>query len=121
MHIFNSRSGLFRFSDGTYAVAYSGSGNGINNPALEAVPSIGPIPAGMWDIGGPYDSARVGPYALPLIPVGHDAHGRSAFRIHGDSNTGYRIASRGCIIMSPSGLRRKIWQSGEHTLKVTSE
>lgn len=120
MHIFNSRTGLFRFSDGTCAIAYSGHGDGINNPSLEAIRGVGPIPVGLWDIMNPHDSSVTGPYSLPLVPVEHDAHGRTLFRIHGDNRKGDKSASHGCIIMSPLCLRRKIYQSGVHRLEVVA-
>lgn len=119
MNYFNSKTGLFRFSDGTIASAYSGTGDGKNNPEMEAFPNEGPIPVGKWSIGSPRDDIHMGPYILPLEPIGHDAHGRSHFYIHGDNAA--HDASHGCIIMSPAGLRRKIYQSGDHMLLVTNE
>lgn len=103
-----------------FTTAYSGKGRklheGRNNPDMEHVVATGPIPRGRWTIGAPYDSKNVGPYALPLTPDGHDAHGRSAFRIHG--NNAANDASHGCIIISPRSLREHIWNSRDHTLEV---
>ena len=79
------------------STGYSGRFPWRNNPDGEHLVSEGPIPAGRYQMGAPYHSARVGPLAIPLLPVDHDAHGRSAFRIHGDSRDG--DASRGCIIL----------------------
>jgi hypothetical protein len=103
---------------------YSGKGRGKNNPALEGVPGIGPIPAGHYKIGKPYDSKNVGRFTLPLDAVdsrpGDDIHqptGRSAFRIHGDSIKAPGTASKGCIIL-PRNIREAIWTSGDRDLLV---
>lgn len=95
---------------------YSGRGAGRNNPAMEAVREVGPIPAGRWRIGPPRTSARTGPHVMDLTPVGHDAHGRSAFQIHGDNAAG--DASSGCIVL-PRVHRELISKNGPRTLEVT--
>lgn len=109
-----SRDGMF------VARGYSGAGIGKNNPGLEGRVATGPIPAGRWKIGGPpYNSKNVGPYALHLEPVGHGAHGRSAFKIHGDSARSPGTASKGCIIL-PRNVREEIWESGDRDLDVVA-
>lgn len=98
---------------------YSGAGPGKNNPAMQHVRSVGPIPAGDWSIGQtPYDSDKVGPYAIRLEPVGHNACGRTAFRIHGDSVRQPGTASNGCIIL-PRAVRERIIASGDRHLQVS--
>ena len=98
---------------------YSGSGNAINDPNQEASPRLGPIPRGQWRMEQPFNSQNTGPFAIPLTPVGHNAHGRSAFQIHGESNDGVpRNASSGCIIISPRASREAIWNSGDRVLNV---
>jgi hypothetical protein len=103
---------------------YSGKGRGKNNPALEGVKGVGPIPTGFYKIGSPYNSKRVGPFALPLEPVdnkmGDDTHertGRGAFRMHGDSVSHPGEASNGCIIM-PRVIRERVYKSKDVDLKV---
>jgi hypothetical protein len=110
----------------TVSMGYSGRGRGVNNPALEAVRATGPIPAGEWRIGAPYNSANVGPYTLPVYAVDaipaddiHQPTGRSAFRIHGDSIRNPGDASRGCIII-PRRAREAIWRSGDRVLIVVA-
>ncbi len=105
---------------------YSGKGRGKNNPALQGVRGIGPIPAGLWRIGAPYNSKNVGPYALPLDAVdakpGDDKHegtGRGAFRVHGDSIKAPGTASQGCIIL-PRAIRELMWKSGDRDLTVVA-
>src|SRR5262245_54957659 len=85
---------------------YSGHDWGRNNPAAQAAPGIGPIPAGRWRMTGIADSANVGPrtitlHALDAAPEDdcHDVTGRRAFRIHGDNIRNPGEASHGCIIL----------------------
>lgn len=98
------------------ATGYSGRGEGRNNPALEHKRAVGPLPRGKWRIvGPPYNSANVGPFALKLEPVGHNAHGRTAFRIHGNNKA--NDASHGCLVL-PRSVREKIWTSEDTHLEV---
>lgn len=97
---------------------YSGHGAGLNSHAMEAVHGVGPIPVGHWKIGAAYNDPHLGPCVMHLDPVGHDAHGRSLFRIHGDNAEANHTASDGCIILGPA-LRHVIRDSGDHDLTVT--
>lgn len=109
--------GVLYLDGARMAVGYSGRGAGRNNPALEREKGVGPIPAGSWRIHKPRNSARTGPHVMGLSPVGHDAHGRSAFQIHGDNAAG--DASSGCIVL-PRAMRERISASGLGTLEVTA-
>ena len=98
------------------ATGYSGKGIGKNNCSMQHIPSVGPIPQGLWIIGMPRNSVNVGPFAMDLTPVPlTETFGRSALMIHGDNRTG--TASEGCIIL-PRRVRHIIWDSGERKLKV---
>ena len=99
------------------AVGYSGAGTGRNNPAEQAVPNVGPIPQGSYNIGPPFDAAKQGPCVMRLTPVGHNALGRSGFLIHGDNPT--HDASTGCIIL-PSEIRDLIASSPDRDLEVAA-
>ena len=109
------------YRDGEFvAHGYSGFGLGKNNPLLEASQGVGPIPCGIWRVEGPpMDTESHGPFVLRLVPVEADLHGRHSFLIHGDSRTNPGGASRGCIILG-NGVRRKVWDSGDHDLEVVS-
>ena len=96
---------------------YSGRGEGKNNPKMDHVKSVGPIPKGDWVIGLPYNSQRIGRYALPLYQHGHNSKGRNYFRIHGDSISNPGEASKGCMI-HPLTIRKLIHQSNCKLLKV---
>jgi hypothetical protein len=100
------------------AVGYSGHGAGRNNCEMQNVKGVGPIPQGFWVMGSPYNSKKVGPFAIPLKPVpGTNTFGRSAFLIHGDNQKGDRSASNGCIIVSRS-IRNLVVDSGVKVLRV---
>lgn len=97
---------------------YSGASEGKNNPSMQAVRMVGPIPEGEYTIESPRNSARVGPYAMPLTPqYGTNTFGRDAFYIHGDSVSSPGSASSGCVILNRA-VREQIWSSGDRTLKV---
>ncbi len=103
---------------------YSGKGRGKNNPALQAVQGVGPLPRGRYRIGTPRTSQRTGPFVMDLYPVDatpndtrHDETGRAAFQIHGDSVRNPGTASSGCIIL-PRQVRERIWASKVHVIEV---
>lgn len=100
------------------AKGYSGAGDGKNNPEMQDVPNIGPIPVGKYTIGDPSDTKTHGPYVLDLTPdPENEMFGRFAFLIHGDSVVNPGTASEGCIIL-PRKVRVQIWESGDRELMV---
>lgn len=98
---------------------YAGRDRGLNNPSMQGIAGIGPIPQGLWNIvGKPYDSPNTGKYTLRLEPApGTNTLGRSAFRIHGDNARLNNTASKGCIIL-PRKIREMIYMSKDTILKV---
>jgi Protein of unknown function (DUF2778) len=103
---------------GVEFTAYSGHGEGLNNPALEAVHNIGPIPRGPWEVVEWLDNyENKGSCVARLAPVGHDAHGRSGFLCHGDNPEQNHTASDGCIVAAHDA--RQAWRnSGDMNLTV---
>ena len=97
--------------------AYSGYGSYKNKPSMQGIANKGPIPRGMYTIQSPRHGNHTGPYTLPLVPKGHNALGRTLFRIHGDKISNPGNASTGCIILLKS-IRKKIWNSADHTIEV---
>lgn len=97
MYVYESSTGRFLKHGVQVATGYSGYGISKNRPEREHIRGEGPIPRGRYMIGPARFSRNVGPVAMYLWPVGHDAHGRSALMIHGDNRT--QTASRGCIIL----------------------
>lgn len=99
-------------------MCYSGHGEGKNNPDMQHIKRVGPIPKGKYIIGPVYDSSRTGPYTIKLTPYDdNEMFGRSAFRIHGDSIKQPGTASTGCII-APRHIRESIILSGDKELTV---
>ncbi len=121
MWTYKQQSGeLIDRNGATVATGYSGHGDGVNNPAMQSIPDVGPIPQGVWTIGAPCDTEAHGPYVLTLTPAaGTDTFGRDGFLMHGDliGQVGQFQASEGCIIMPPD-IRHQVWNSGDHTLQV---
>lgn len=91
---------------------------GVNNPAMQNVACIGPLPQGKYTFGTPENSAKLGPFAIPLIPEpGNQMFGRSAFFMHGDTPQLNHSASEGCIIM-PLAIRKLCDASKDLNLNV---
>lgn len=121
MWIYEQSSGrLYRDDDPeTFYVGYAGRDAGKNNPDMQHVPNVGPIPCGFYAIGKPEDRPQsIGMYALPLTPFPeNDMHGRSDFFMHGDSRAKPGHASHGCPIQSKPA-RMAVYLSDDHLLKV---
>lgn len=98
-------------------IGYSGKEGGCNKPMSETKVGYGPIPRGLYRIGAAYKHPRLGSCTMNLSPVGHTAHGRTAFRIHGDSGRTPGAASEGCIIL-PLAIRKAIDNSNDKELFV---
>jgi RHS repeat-associated protein len=113
--LMSSDSTIIDYSSGS---GYSGVGAGLNNPAMQSVPNVGPIPQGAYRIGPSYDSPHMGRSTMNLRPSATtNTFGRSLFRIHGDNQQRNNTASEGCIIESAS-VRQRIANSGDNCLIV---
>ena len=119
---------MFKYSQSTGALddanetfigrGYSGAGEGKNNPAMQDIPDVGPIPQGQYTIQPPVDTVTHGPYVLALVPnEWNEMYGRSGFLIHGDSVVAPGTASKGCIVL-PHDVRVRIWESLDRRLAV---
>lgn len=99
-------------------IGYSGHAEGKNNPGMQNVHDIGPIPRGFWHIGPAHDDPHTGPITMDLIPYpGTETFSRDLFRIHGDSKSDPGNASHGCIIL-PRNIREMIAASSIQLLEV---
>lgn len=116
---FYSQSTGELLQDGAFkGTGYSGTGAGRNDPEMQNVPDVGPLPQGDYDIGPEYEDAHLGPCVMALTPrEGTNTFGRSLFRIHGDNAR--NDASHGCVILGPS-IRYEISDSGDTELTVTA-
>jgi len=105
-------------SGSALAKGWAGHGEGLNNPAMQSDPDIGPLPAGNYTIGEPHDSPHTGPFTMDLMPAPENQmFGRSEFRIHGAAEEHPELSSDGCIIL-PRPVRENIWQSGDREIEV---
>src|SRR5713101_1705004 len=98
---------------------YSGHGPGLNNPAMQAVHDVGPVPQGYYSVGPPRDSEH-GPFTLDLSPFQENSmFERANFHMHGDrvDAPGQHLASRGCIIQNRD-VREMVWNSSDHVIHV---
>jgi hypothetical protein len=124
--------GVLSCKDGFLVSGYAGFETGKNNPAMDHVKNIGPIPRGVYRITGPEcigttfpcpdckgtSSHRHGPYVLRLHPdEANEMHGRAGFLIHGDNGKG--TASEGCICIE-RGKRQMVKSEGYTELEVVA-
>lgn len=116
MWTYAQKSGTLSHDGSVIAEGYSGFKQGKNNPAMESVPDVGPIPKGRYAIADHCEEK--GPLTMRLTPIeGTDTHGRAGFLIHGDSSEHPGEASHGCIIL-PRQARSLIAASPDKVLEV---
>ncbi|HEV2402315.1 MAG TPA: tlde1 domain-containing protein [Candidatus Sulfotelmatobacter sp.] len=119
---YTQKTGELEHDGEPIGTGYSGCGEGKNNPEMQSVHNIGPVPKGNWTISGPpVNTPQHGPYVLRLTPRSEtETFGRSGFLIHGDSKAAPGTASQGCIILARP-MREKVWESGDRDLEVVAE
>jgi hypothetical protein len=99
---------------------YSGHGEGLNNPAMQNVADVGPIPQGRWTIGTFFDDpGGKGPLVAHLTPWSvTKTFGRSGFMVHGDNEAMNHTASEGCVVLAKIN-REQILACDDRLLTVT--
>ncbi|MBS0352021.1 MAG: DUF2778 domain-containing protein [Proteobacteria bacterium] len=112
---YKQSTGQIMLNNKAIGTGYSGIGQGKNNPILQSFRNLGPIPQGRYKIGPLYHSHKTGPFVMNLIPINHNALGRSSFEIHDDNPT--HNVSNGCIILSRD-LRLRIGMDKDKILEV---
>ena len=96
------------------ANGYAGKGAGKNNPDMQNVPFVGPLPRGNYGIGPARNSPNTGPLTIPLNYLGGDEpfpanRSPNLMRIHGDrKGKPPGDASEGCIVTPTAEPRKKI-------------
>lgn len=99
---------------------WAGHGAGKNNPDMENVKNVGPLPEGWYTIGEPVESAHTGPYTLPLTPdLTNKEFGRGDFKCHGAAFEHPEMSSDGCMIQERN-IRENIHNSGDNRLQVVA-
>jgi hypothetical protein len=100
-------------------VGFSGQGAGYNNPDMEWAENIGPLPAGLYQIGPGHDWHKM-PYVMDLTPVLSFQFGRpGGFKIHGPFKDPAKrpLSSQGCP-MAEKDQRKQINDSKDRCLWV---
>lgn len=115
---YSQTSGSMTFNGAGVATGYSGNGAGLNNPALQNDPDVGPIPQGNYTIGAAHADPEKGPVVMALTPdPANQMFGRDGFLIHGDNPEMNHTASKGCIILARP-FRQQIAASADRVLIV---
>lgn len=122
---FEQRTGkLYNPQGNCVATGYAGGNEGknkegVNNPDMQGVEGVGPLPVGLYTRGTVIMQSHLGPFAIPLVPdPSNDMLGRGGFYMHGDT-TPSGNASKGCIIM-PRAVREGFYTSSE-ALQVVAD
>lgn len=119
MYTFSQKSGVLRRSGLFVWAGWAGQGSGKNNPEMQSVPDIGPLPRGLYLIGRAYTHPHLGPVVMNLTPdAANTMFSRSAFRIHGAAYKNPELSSHGCIIL-PRDVRIRIDMDTDRLLEVT--
>jgi hypothetical protein len=73
-------------------------GEGLNDPSMEKVKGVGPLPAGLYRLGRPFTHPTAGPFTMRLEPLpGTKLYDRSGFLFHGGRKTAPGV-SHGCVV-----------------------
>lgn len=105
---YQQSTGILTHDGEEFATGYSGNGDGLNNPDMQFMHGVGPIPQGSYAIQRPTLHPKLGQLAMELLPDPHNImHGRAGFFMHGDNPARDKSASEGCIIL-PRDVRIEI-------------
>lgn len=101
-----STGNLFNEAGDFVALGWAGNGDGKNNPEMEAVHNVGPLPKGKYVVG-PWEARHggLGPMVARLIQIEGETFGRDGFYIHGAAldPEKYGQESKGCIVVPRAG------------------
>ena len=116
--IYHQTTGQIFQGGALLGTGYAGNGEGLNDPADEAVPNVGPIPRGVYSIGAPITHPAAGPFTMRLTPIeGTNTFSRAGFLIHGDTAARNHTASHGCVV-ADRGVREAVDADGDRRLEV---
>lgn len=128
MDVFEQSTGkLFDANAHLLGTGYAGREAGKNNPAMENVKGIGPLPAGNYTGVELFEvHPTVGKYAIRLEPDAATTqkilrYGRDpkSFFMHGDSSEHPGLASHGCIVQQRT-VRENFW-AGDRKVQVVAQ
>ena len=92
---------------------------GMNNPDMQSVHCIGPLPQGTYTVGTWGLHHPVGPNSAPLTQTSGETFGRNAFFIHGPGDTDPMNSSEGCICIHMPD-RQKVIDLNPDQITVTA-
>ena len=126
MLIYSQTKGTVTGPKGQLGKGWAGNGKGKNNPALQELSCVGPLPQGLYTIRWLSDEEatqhHLGPMIAQLTPdKSNKMFGRDAFYIHGPAvdPMKYGQESKGCIVLiRPDRLSVK--NSGDNRLQVVA-
>lgn len=102
-------SGIIVHNGIFFTHGYAGHGEGKNNPTMQEIHDVGPLPRGRYKAGEAKHHPRLGPLTMELIPdPANRMFGRFAFYIHPDSIESPGQASLGCIVVPDHEKRIEI-------------
>jgi len=107
---YKQSTGEVRDEQGAFvALGWAGNTAGKNEPTMEHVRCIGPLPAGLYQVG-PWEAQHpgLGPWVARLTQIEGETFGRDAFYFHGPSMdpAHYGQESKGCIVLPRVGRDR---------------
>jgi hypothetical protein len=98
-YTYSQKTGILACGGLNIGVGYSGHGHGLNNPAMQDVQKVGPIPMGFYTIGPAHTHPRLGPVVMFLTPdETNNMYGRGDFFFHGDNAEMNHTGSEGCPV-----------------------
>lgn len=122
MFTYSQTTGVLTHNGYAVSRGYSGHGEGVNNPAMQNVPMVGPCPQAEYVMQKAVTDPKLGQIAIRLVPKpGSEMFGRAGFFMHGDNANLDHTASEGCLIFdhdTRSGVAAAIAQ-GDNQLTVT--
>lgn len=99
MFLYSQSTGELHHNGVLIGVGYSGHGDGLNNPEMQNIRRVGPIPRGFYTIQPPSVHPLLGPIAMELLPYSTNTmFMRDDFFFHGDTKKMNHTASDGCIV-----------------------
>lgn len=117
--VWKQRAGQMWRDGALYAAGLAGHGDGKNNPDMQNVKGVGPLPQGWYTMTGIKSGGPTGPDTIILVPDAlNTMFGRGDFRIHGLKIGDPEHSSDGCICFSPGALRRAIYAPGQRVQVV---
>ncbi len=96
---------------------YAGYGPGLNNPAMQNVPFIGPLPQGLYTIGPQQDNGNRSQSMVLTPNPGNQMFDRWGFLIHGPHKDDQHDSSNGCPVFKKS-IRDQIGKSNDKCFQV---